>query len=552
MKLDSLKRVLYAVPVGLVVVLGGLSVLMARNQGQLNKTQEIRYLSYLIADELRQSSDDLTRLARTFVSTGGDPKYEAEYNHILMWRSWVGGKAPRPKTFAIRPGETILQADIMKELRFTDAEFAKLKQAEDNSNDLVATEVRAMNAIKGLEPDGKTPYAGQEPADGLARRIMFDDKYHADKAKIMGPIDTFFEMLGRRNQGQVDVLVAKGDFYLRWILVSLVLLAAFGVLAIVLARRSLAASISRVVAGLTRISDEVAATAGQVSAAAQSVAEGSSEQAASIEETSASLEEMSSMTKRNADHAQQANTLMHEAKQVVGTANSSMGQLIESMAEISKASEETSKIVKTINEIAFQTNLLALNAAVEAARAGEAGAGFAVVADEVRSLAVRAAEAAKNTSDLIESTVGKVQDGSQLVGRTNDAFRRVADRSTQAADLVAQIAAASGEQSQGIGQINLAVTEMDKVTQHNAANAQESAAAAAEMSAHALTMKGAVEDLVAIVGSAGGAKSAPSALDRAPNARAKAAGNRSATPSRRVDHAGRRMELVAEGRGANG
>jgi len=214
------------------------------------------------------------------------------------------------------------------------------------------------------------------------------------------------------------------------------------------------------------------------------------------------------MTKQNADNARQADGLMKEANQVVTRANESMGKLNVSMQEISKASQETSKIIKTIDEIAFQTNLLALNAAVEAARAGEAGAGFAVVADEVRNLAMRAADAAKNTANLIEGTVKKVKDGSELVGKTNAAFKQVASSSAKAGDLVAEISAASSEQAQGIGQINTAVTELDKLTQQNAANAEESASAAEEMSAQAETMKGMVDELQSMVGGSAKAQKA--------------------------------------------
>ena len=252
----------------------------------------------------------------------------------------------------------------------------------------------------------------------------------------------------------------------------------------------------------------VSHAAEQISAGSQSLAEGASEQAAAIEETSSSLEEMSSMTRRNADNAAHADTLMKEARQVVEDAGVSMSALTGSMQEIIRASEETSKIIKTIDEIAFQTNLLALNAAVEAARAGEAGAGFAVVADEVRSLAIRAAEAAKNTEGLIEGTLHKVQAGGSLLTKTNSAFTQVTDRTARAGELVGEIAAASKEQAQGIDQINRAVSEMDKVVQQNAASAEESASASEEMNAQAAQMKAQVRDLTGIVDGSGSAPEA--------------------------------------------
>ncbi len=279
---------------------------------------------------------------------------------------------------------------------------------------------------------------------------------------------------------------------------SLILVYLFG--------RSVSKPIARIVEGLANSADQVASASGQLSTASTLLAEGASEQAASIEETSSSLEEMASMTRQNADNANQANQLMTGTKENVGRASQSMTDLTNSMGEISRASEETSKIVKTIDEIAFQTNLLALNAAVEAARAGEAGAGFAVVADEVRNLALRAAEAAKNTANLIEGTVKRVKEGSGLVEKTDKEFQEVAASVGKSSELVGEISAASHEQAQGIEQVNKAVGEMDKVVQRNAANAEESASASEEMSAQAERLKEFVGELITMVGTNNGGR----------------------------------------------
>ena len=291
----------------------------------------------------------------------------------------------------------------------------------------------------------------------------------------------------------------------RWLMFGLSAAAIFlGTLAAICLTLGITRPINRVVAGLDEGADQLASASTQVSSASQSLAGGASQQAAAIEETTSSLEEMASMTKQNADNSRQADALMLAAAKVVEDANNSMATLISSMQEITKASEDTAKIVKTIDEIAFQTNLLALNAAVEAARAGESGAGFAVVADEVRNLAMRAADAAKNTANLIEGTVTKIRSGSQIVNNTATAFAQISSDTAKVKGLVAEIASASGEQAQGVDQINKAVSEMNHVTQQVAANAEESASASEELTAQAGQMRQFVGELVTLVyGSSG-------------------------------------------------
>ncbi len=255
----------------------------------------------------------------------------------------------------------------------------------------------------------------------------------------------------------------------------------------------------KIISQLKESSSQVASASSQVSSASQHLAEGASEQASSLEETSASLEELSSMTRQNADNASEAKAARNEAYKSLMAASRAMKETIEAMGRIRSSGEETAKIIKTIDEIAFQTNLLALNAAVEAARAGEAGAGFAVVADEVRNLAMRSAEAAKSTQDLIEKTVDDISKGSELLEKTNGAFEETVKNNKQVGGLIDEIAVASEEQAKGIEQINKAVSEMDKVVQQTASNAQQSASASGQLHAQAEEMRKVVDELVRLV-----------------------------------------------------
>ncbi|MBN2517098.1 MAG: Cache 3/Cache 2 fusion domain-containing protein, partial [Deltaproteobacteria bacterium] len=264
--------------------------------------------------------------------------------------------------------------------------------------------------------------------------------------------------------------------------------------------RSISIPIARTVAGLTESFAQIASASDQVSSASEHLAEGASEQASSLEEMAASMEEIASMAKQNAEHATEAARVGKITADCMSRSHKSLRNADRSMKEISSCGEDTAKIVKTIDEIAFQINLLALNAAVEAARAGEAGAGFAVVAEEVRTLAIRSAEAAKDTSDLIGTTLTHIREGSDTLKETLDEFYKMGEEGGKTMNFLNEIKAASNEQSGGIEQVNIGVQEMEKVTQQTAASAEESASASEEMKAQAEHMKNVVGDLVDIVG----------------------------------------------------
>ena len=243
-----------------------------------------------------------------------------------------------------------------------------------------------------------------------------------------------------------------------------------------------------------------AAAAAEITSSSQALAEGASEQATSLEQTSASSEEIGSMTRRNAENSRLAAGKVGQAALRVAEANARLEQMVASMNEINAASDKVARIIKTIDEIAFQTNILALNASVEAARAGEAGQGFSVVTDEVRNLARRCAQAAAETGGLIEESVAKSNAGKARLALVDQAVHSITESAEQAKALVDEISASSADQSRGLAQVNMAIAEMQRVTQASAAHAQASAAACQELHSQATSMETLVVDLRCLVG----------------------------------------------------
>jgi methyl-accepting chemotaxis protein len=368
-----------------------------------------------------------------------------------------------------------------------------ISRAEDRAqlNSMLAARepyTNARKAILALSGEGRQA----EALKALPEVVRLYGSYKEACSRLFAGNEQFGESVA----AQTSALLTKANVLV--ISVSLLAIAA-GIAFAVVITVGLGRILSRLAESLDQGADQVVVASSQVSASSQSLAQGASEQAASLEETSSSLEEISSMTKRNTEGATRAKDYAGQTRAAADACSTDMEEMKFAMAAIKASSDDVSKIIKTIDEIAFQTNILALNAAVEAARAGEAGMGFAVVAEEVRNLAQRSAHSAKETAGKIEDAVSRSAQGVQICGKVAHSLEEIVGKARQVDALVAEIAQASVEQTRGIVEVNTAVSQMDKITQANAAGAEESASAAEELSAQAAAQKDAVAELLALV-----------------------------------------------------
>jgi methyl-accepting chemotaxis protein len=380
-----------------------------------------------------------------------------------------------PLNVAAEYVDRISKGDIPPAITDTyNGDFNEIKNNLNKCIEAVNTLVADANILAKAAVEGKlATRADATRHQGDFRKIVEGVNNTLDS--VIKPVNEASDCLKEMAKGNLDVEM-KGDYQGDHAVIKDSLNATL-------------ASLNEILNQVAQAVDQVTTGARQVSDSSQSLSQAATESASSLEEITASMHELTSQTNMNAENAIQANQLAAQAKISAEKGNSEMGNMVRAMNEINESAANISKIIKAIDEIAFQTNLLALNAAVEAARAGAHGKGFTVVAEEVRNLAQRSAAAAKETAEMIEGSIKKTEVGTKIAEDTSKALEEIVTGSAKVTDLIGEIAAASKEQAQGIGQINTGLSQVDQVTQQVTASSEESASASEELSSQSLQLK---------------------------------------------------------------
>ncbi len=423
----------------------------------------------------------------------------AYYNTAIpvVWAFKVAGKMSAEAGYSFKPTRfeprnpankavTPVEVRLLNKLMSSDLNDAWEVDKEANSLRYMRTvklSAECMLCHGGINDDPDRPNSLTDPIGFKKENLKVGDKYGAFQIIMdLAPMQA-------RVSGLLTEIIALG---LGIIIVSSIIVS-------VVVKKTIVLPIKNYTSQINSGADQVSDASASVSSASQGLARGTTTQAASISKTSSTLGNISNMTEQSADNATKANSIAQECSEGAKNGMEAMNQTISAMNDISASTAQMSEIIKTIEEIAFQTNLLALNAAVEAARAGDAGKGFAVVADEVRNLAQRSATAAKDTAVLIEKSVEKTKNGSNIAGNAGTVLKRVVEQINRVAEYLDEVSTASTEQSTGVKNVADAVVEIDGITQENASIAEESAAASEQLSAQAQTLKSTIGMLLAMI-----------------------------------------------------